>query len=104
MNTIKKLSVDLVISTATIQHVGSNENQERMIKNIIGLSKKYFIITLLIYTINRFTLSYLLRLAPKKIRLYCLFLILNFSKEKPESITRKRFVDIFKKLILKIMK
>lgn len=35
---------DLVISNATIEHVGSLENQIRMIKNIVKLSKKIFII------------------------------------------------------------
>ena len=35
---------DLVISNATIEHVGSFENQIKMCQNIIKLSKKYFII------------------------------------------------------------
>ena len=38
---------DLVISNATIEHVGSFENQLKMVKNIILLSKKYFVITTL---------------------------------------------------------
>ena len=41
---------DLVISNATIEHVGSFENQIKMCSNIISLSKKYFIIM----TPNRF--------------------------------------------------
>jgi len=36
---------DLVVSNATIEHVGSFENQIKMIKNISKLTKKYFIIT-----------------------------------------------------------
>jgi hypothetical protein len=36
---------DLVISSATIEHVGSNKNQKLMIKNIIKLTKKIFILT-----------------------------------------------------------
>jgi len=41
---------DLVISNATIEHVGDFNNQKKMIQNIILLTKKYFIIT----TPNRF--------------------------------------------------
>ena len=35
----------MVISSAVIEHVGSSENQLKMIKNIIKLTKKTFIIT-----------------------------------------------------------
>lgn len=35
---------DVVISNATIEHVGSFENQVKMCENIINLTKKYFII------------------------------------------------------------
>ena len=41
---IENFSSDLVISNATIEHVGNKENQTKMIENIIKLSKKYFII------------------------------------------------------------
>ena len=41
---------DLVISSATIEHVGSYENQIKMLENIIKLTNKYFFIT----TPNRF--------------------------------------------------
>tara|TARA_Y100000591_G_scaffold312787_1_gene317650 strand:+ start:90 stop:773 length:684 start_codon:yes stop_codon:yes gene_type:complete len=47
---IKDFQSDLVISNATIEHVGSFENQTKMCSNIIKLSKKYFIIL----TPNRF--------------------------------------------------
>ncbi len=47
---IEIFSSDLVISNATIEHVGNNENQLKMIENMIKLSKKYFIII----TPNRF--------------------------------------------------
>ena len=47
---IEKFKSDLVISNATIEHVGSFENQIKMCNNIISLSKKYFIIM----TPNRF--------------------------------------------------
>ena len=42
---VKILKSDLVISSAVIEHVGSTENQLKMIKNIIKLTKKTFIIT-----------------------------------------------------------
>lgn len=41
---------DLVISNATIEHVGSLDNQIKMCENMIKLSKKYFVII----TPNRF--------------------------------------------------
>ena len=47
---IEKFKSDLVISNATIEHVGSYENQIKMCSNIVNLSKKYFIIM----TPNRF--------------------------------------------------
>ena len=47
---IETFKSDLVISNATIEHVGSFENQIKMCSNIISLSKKYFIIM----TPNRF--------------------------------------------------
>ena len=47
---IVKMSCDLVISSATIEHVGNEKNRLRMINNIIKLSKKYFVVT----TPNRF--------------------------------------------------
>ena len=49
-NEIRDFRSDLVISNATIEHVGSFENQVKMCSNIINLSKKYFIII----TPNRF--------------------------------------------------
>jgi len=42
---LNEFSSDLVLSSATIEHVGSTLNQEKMIKNIIKLTKKIFIIT-----------------------------------------------------------
>ena len=47
---ITNFKSDLVISNATIEHVGSFENQTKMCENIVKLSKKYFIIN----TPNRF--------------------------------------------------
>ena len=42
---LHKFSSDLVISNATIGHVGSALNQKKMIENIIKLTKKIFVIT-----------------------------------------------------------
>jgi len=42
---IKEFSSDLVISSATIEHVGGIKNQRKMIENVIKLSKKMFILT-----------------------------------------------------------
>ncbi len=41
---LKGLRSDLVISNATIEHVGNLKNQKKMISNMIKLSKKMFII------------------------------------------------------------
>ena len=42
---LSEFSSDLVISNATIEHVGGFLKQKKMIKNIIKLTKKIFIIT-----------------------------------------------------------
>jgi hypothetical protein len=44
LDEIKVFSSDLVVSNATIEHVGNYENQKKMIENIIKLSNKFFII------------------------------------------------------------
>ncbi len=44
-NEIDELKSDLVISNATIEHVGDFNNQIKMCKNIINLSKKFFVIS-----------------------------------------------------------
>ena len=49
-NELNEMKADLVISAATIEHVGSNDNQIKMIDNCSKLSKKIFVIT----TPNRF--------------------------------------------------
>ena len=47
---ITEFKSDLVISSATIEHVGNYDNQKKMIENILKLTKKFFLIT----TPNRF--------------------------------------------------
>ena len=49
-NELYDFSSDLVVSNATIEHVGSTLNQKKMVENIIRLTKKIFVIT----TPNRF--------------------------------------------------
>jgi len=39
------LKSDIVLSSATIEHVGSNKNQNKMIKNVASLTNKIFFIT-----------------------------------------------------------
>ena len=50
LDEIKNFKSDIVISNATIEHVGNLKNQTKMCENIISLSRKYFIII----TPNRF--------------------------------------------------
>ena len=42
---VNQLKSDISFSSATIEHVGSRDNQKKMIENMINLSKKYIIIT-----------------------------------------------------------
>ena len=42
---LDEFSSDIVLSNATIEHVGSEQNQRRMLDNIIKLSKKVFVIS-----------------------------------------------------------
>ena len=44
-NEIYDFSSDLVVSNATIEHVGNALNQKKMLENVIKLTKKIFVIT-----------------------------------------------------------
>ena len=44
-NELHEFSSDLVISNATIEHVGNTLNQKKMLENVIKLTKKIFVIT-----------------------------------------------------------
>jgi hypothetical protein len=84
-NEIENFQSDLVISNATIEHVGNFDDQIQMCKNIINLSKKYFVIT----TPNRFhpiefhTKIPLIHWLPKKLHRQILKLMgLNFFAEQ----------------------
>lgn len=82
---IQEFQSDLVISNATIEHVGNFQNQIIMCKNIINLSRKYFIII----TPNRYhplefhTKIPLIHWLPKKIhRMILKFVGLNFFADE----------------------
>ncbi len=83
---VKELKSDLVLSSATIEHVGGFENQKMMIRNMIKLSNEMIIIT----TPNRFhpvefhTKIPFLHWLPKNIhRMFLKFFNLSFySKEE----------------------
>lgn len=100
---IKKFKSDLVISNATIEHVGSFENQIKMCENIIKLSNKYFIIN----TPSRFhpfefhTKLPLLHWLPKKMYRTILKLIgLNFFADEKNLnlLSENDLIFIMKKL------
>ncbi len=100
---IKKFKSDLVISNATIEHVGSFENQIKMCENIIKLSNKYFIIN----TPSRFhpfefhTKLPLLHWLPKKMYRLILKLIgLNFFADEKNLnlLSENDLIFIMKKL------
>jgi hypothetical protein len=104
---INKLSSDLVISNATIEHVGSEKNQYHMIKNIILLTRKIFVIA----TPNRYhpiefrTFIPLIHMLPKNIHrlLLKLFGLSYFAKEKNLNLLSKQdlvdLLDRFKEQI-----
>jgi len=91
---IQSMKSDVVISNATIEHVGGFEQQKKMIENMLLLTKKYFIIT----TPNRyhpFRFSYklpILHWFPKKIhrKLLKLLKLEFFSKEENLNLLSKK--------------
>ena len=101
---IKEYSSDLVISNATIEHVGSFENQNKMFKNVVRLSNKFFIII----TPNRYhplemhTKIPLLHWLPKKIHRQLLYLLNFKGLAKEENLNLMSQKDII--LILKQFK
>ena len=91
---INEFSSDLVISNATIEHVGNFVNQKQMLKNIIQLSKKKFIII----TPNRYhplelhTLIPFIHWLPKPIhrKLLKLFNLDFYAQEKNLNLLSKK--------------
>ncbi len=97
---IENYSSDLVISNATIEHVGDKNSQIKMTENIIKLSKKIFVIT----TPNRFypfdfhTKIPLIHWLPKKIHRKILKIIglEYFSKiENLNLLSKNDILEIF---------
>ena len=91
---IHSMKSDVVISNATIEHVGGFEQQKKMIENMLLLTKKYFIIT----TPNRYhpldfhTKLPILHWFPKKIhrKLLKLLKLEFFSKEENLNLLSKK--------------
>ena len=111
-NQIKKYSADLVISNATIEHVGKLNNQKKMLINVCKLTKKiFFLITpYRFFPIEVHTKIPLLHFLPKHIfRKILKILKLNFySKEENLNLLsicdiRKISHNLKKKFILKII-
>jgi hypothetical protein len=104
---IHKMCSDLVISSATIEHVGNMKNQIKMIENIIKLSKKYFIITTpnRFYPIDFHTKLPLIHWLPKKIHRAFMGVIglKYFSKEENLNLLSKndikKIMNTFKDLV-----
>jgi len=101
-NEIKSMKSDLVISNATIEHVGSFENQKKMFQNIMLLSRKYFVIT----TPNRYhpiefhTKLPILHWFPKNIHrtILKLFKLEFFSKEENLNLLSKNDLQVLLKI------
>lgn len=89
---------DLVISSATIEHVGNFSNQVKMIQNITCLTKKYFLIT----TPNRFfpidfhTKLPFLHMLPKNIHRMILTLLNLKEYAKEENLNLLGYKDLNK--------
>lgn len=102
-NEIKIFKSDLVVSSATIEHVGNYKKQIKMIKNIILLTKKIFFIT----TPNRFfpidfhTKIPLLHLLPKKLHRLILnfFFLKEYAKEENLNLISQKEINFFLKKI-----
>lgn len=96
-------SSDLVISNATIEHVGNRNNQINMINNIIKLSKKYFIIITpnRNYPIEFHTKLPLIHLMPKKIHRLILSILGYKFLSLEENLNLLKYKDIVQ--IMKIL-
>jgi len=111
-NQIKKYSADLVISNATIEHVGKLNNQKKMLINVCKLTKKIFFLSTpyRFFPIEVHTKIPLLHFLPKDIfRKILKMLKLNFySKEANLNLLsihdiQKISYNLKKKFILKLM-
>ena len=100
---LEKFKSDLVISNATIEHVGNLDDQIKMCKNISLLSKKYFIII----TPNRYhpfefhTKLPLIHWLPKKIHRLILNLLgfkMLSKEENLNLLSKKDLINIMEKI------
>lgn len=100
---ITKFSSDLVISSATIEHVGNYRNQIKMIKNIMLLTKKFFFITTPSrkFPVDFHTKLPLIHLLPKQIHRLILKLLFLKEYSKEENLNLLDEYDI-KEMIKKI--
>ena len=93
-NDLNQLKSDLVIASATIEHVGSFENQKKMLENIIKLSKKFFVITTpnRYYPIDFHTKIPFIHWLPKSIHRFLLKLVglKYFSNEENLNLLSKK--------------
>lgn len=98
---------DLVVSSATIEHVGDFENQVKKVKNMISLSKKYIVLS----TPNRFypvefhTKLLFVHWLPKNFfRKILLFLKMNYFADQNNLnlLSKKDLIEILDKFSDKI--
>ena len=106
-NNIQNFKSDLVISSATIEHVGNLKNQIIKVENMISLSKKYVVISTpnRFYPIELHTKLPLLHWLPKSLfRKILIFFNMNyFADEKNLNLLNKsdlkKILNIFSKKI-----
>lgn len=102
---IMRMSSDLIVSNATIEHVGSRKKQIQMIKNIIKLTKKVFIIITpnRYYPIDFHSKIPLIHWFPKKIHRWILKKIgmKDLSKEKNLNILSIKDIESMMRLFNK---
>ena len=102
---IMRMSSDLILSNATIEHVGSRKKQIQMIKNIIKLTKKVFIIITpnRYYPIDFHSKIPLIHWLPKKIHRWILRKIgmKDLSKEKNLNILSIKDIESMMRLFNK---
>ena len=101
INEIDKFKSDLVIASATIEHVGSKNNQTEMIKNMALLTKNTFVITTpnKNYPLEFHTKLPFLHLLPSKIyRTILKLLNLSFyaKEENLNILSEKEIINVFK--------
>ena len=96
---LDEFSSDIVLSNATIEHVGNEQKQRKMIENIIKLSKKIFVISTpnRLYPIDFHTKIPFIHWLPKNLHRKILKLIglKFFAKEENLNLLSKNDLDLF---------